>query len=101
MTPSFQSNTDANSALNPQSPAAARTPLEEELVNLWQRLLEVPEIGIHDDFFDLGGHSLLAIEIRGQIRKTLSAPHIRVDLLDTPTVASMASSIMAQLTKPA
>jgi hypothetical protein len=32
--------------------------LERQLVNIWQKVLEVDQIGIHDNFFDIGGHSL-------------------------------------------
>ncbi len=70
---------------------------QEELIRLWQELLETPSIELSDDFFELGGHSLLSIELRAQLRKKLNAPRLRVDLLETPTVASMAESIARQL----
>jgi len=38
-----------------------RTPVEETMAGLWQELLGVARVGIHDDFFELGGHSMLAI----------------------------------------
>ena len=76
---------------------APNNPLEQELARIWQDILEVPDIGVHDDFFDLGGHSLLAIEVRAQLRKKLNAPQLRVDLLDTPTIASLSESIFRQL----
>jgi hypothetical protein len=75
----------------------SRNPLEAELTSIWQDVLELPEVGIHDDFFDLGGHSLLAIELRARVRKALSAPLLQVDLLNTPTIASMAESIFSKL----
>jgi len=39
------------------------TPIEEELVSLWEEFLDVERIGINDNFIELGGHSLLANRI--------------------------------------
>jgi surfactin synthase thioesterase subunit/aryl carrier-like protein len=41
----------------------ARTPLESQLVEIWEELLGVSPIGVHDDFFELGGDSLLAMRL--------------------------------------
>ena len=34
-----------------------------QLIDLWQELLNVPRVGIHDDFFALGGNSLVAMRM--------------------------------------
>ena len=36
---------------------AARTDVAQELAELWQRLLGVENVGVHDDFFHIGGNS--------------------------------------------
>src|SRR5262249_20838946 len=46
-----------------------RTPLEHDLVALWQELLGVSPIGVRDNFFDRGGHSLLAVKLVDQIAR--------------------------------
>src|SRR6185312_15406307 len=40
---------------------APRTDTERALAAIWTELLEVPNVGVNDDFFDLGGQSLMAI----------------------------------------
>ncbi len=40
-----------------------RNELEEKIVELWQKVLEIEQIGINDSFFELGGHSIKAIQI--------------------------------------
>jgi len=40
---------------------APRNEDEEILVILWQNLLDVDKVGIHDNFFDLGGASVQSI----------------------------------------
>lgn len=51
--------------------APARTTLEEKLVEIWQEVLQMGRIGIHDDFFELGGHSLLAMKMKTRIESAL------------------------------
>src|SRR5262249_42304762 len=42
---------------------AARTPMEELLTGIWEEVLHVERIGVHDDFFELGGNSLSATRV--------------------------------------
>jgi amino acid adenylation domain-containing protein/non-ribosomal peptide synthase protein (TIGR01720 family) len=41
---------------------APRTPIEQQLINIWTQVLGIESIGIHDNFFRLGGDSILAIQ---------------------------------------
>ncbi|GHG84274.1 non-ribosomal peptide synthetase [Comamonas sp. JC664] len=42
---------------------APRTKVEEALCAIWSEVLEVPRVGIHDNFFALGGDSILSIQV--------------------------------------
>jgi FkbH-like protein len=52
----------------PALSAPPRTPLERELAELWAGLLNLPEVGVHDNFFEMGGHSLLAVQLLSRVR---------------------------------
>jgi thioesterase domain-containing protein len=72
-----------------------RTPLERELAEMWQELLGVERVGIHDDFFERGGHSLLATQFAAWVhgRFEVELP-VRV-FFDGPTVAQVAVTLDA------
>jgi amino acid adenylation domain-containing protein len=52
---------------------APRTKSEESLAVIWQDLLGLERVGIHDNFIELGGHSLLALRAISRIREDLGA----------------------------
>ena len=66
---------------------------EKQLVTIWQNLLDVDDISIHDNFFQLGGHSLLAIRLFAQINRQFDVKLPVSRLLDSPTVEQLAQLI--------
>ena len=44
-----------------------RSEIEGKLGQIWEAILDLRPIGVHDDFFELGGHSLLAMQIIAKI----------------------------------
>ncbi|QJB31967.1 non-ribosomal peptide synthase/polyketide synthase [Chitinophaga oryzae] len=82
-------------ALSENAYVAPRNETEEILAEIWQQLLEVEQVGIHDDFFALGGHSLLSIRLIAAIRRKLGKEIALSNIFDAPTVAALAASLMA------
>ncbi len=53
----------------PTAYVAPQSELESQLATVWQELLGIAPIGIHDDFFQLGGDSVQAIQIIAALGK--------------------------------
>ena len=45
-----------------------RTPIEEQLVGLFEDVLNLGRVGVCDNFFEIGGHSILATQIVSRVR---------------------------------
>jgi acyl carrier protein len=74
-------------------PAASRNPTEKTTADIWEAVLGVDQVGIHDNFADLGGNSLLAVQI---VSRVYDEFHIELPLRlmwEAPTVAALAQHI--------
>jgi amino acid adenylation domain-containing protein/FkbM family methyltransferase len=72
---------------------APRTETERALAAIWTELLQVPNVGVHDDFFDLGGQSLMAIRAVAQIRDAFSVDISLRNMFEQPTLGGLAELI--------
>ncbi|BCJ69193.1 non-ribosomal peptide synthetase [Polymorphospora rubra] len=70
-------------------------PTTASIRRIWQRVLDLPGIGVHDAFLDLGGTSLLAARIQADLRADLGVELPLHDLLANPTVAALAPRVEA------
>jgi len=69
---------------------APRDICELRLARIWEELLGVEPVGIHDDFFAMGGHSLLAVRLMARIRGELGRDLPLTVLFQCPTVERLA-----------
>jgi len=70
--------------------APPRDELEEQLIQLWEELLEVSPIGINNDFFQIGGHSLLAARMIARVETIFSQRLDLGALSQATTIADLA-----------
>ena len=73
--------------------AASQNILEQQLVQIWEEVLDVRPIGIYDSFFDLGGHSLGATRLVSKVIKQFQLELPLQSLFQSPTIAAMVAII--------
>jgi len=66
-----------------------KSELEQTIVNIWQELLNVPRVGLDDNFFDLGGHSLLIVQAHQRLRQALARDLHITDMFRFPTIRAL------------
>jgi surfactin family lipopeptide synthetase C len=80
---------------------APRDALEKRLVGIWEEVLGVERVGVHDDFFELGGHSLLATQVVSRVREAFGVEIPLRSLFYETTVARLAVRITQRQIKEA
>jgi hypothetical protein len=62
---------------------------------IWRTVLQVPQVGLHDNFFDLGGYSFLLLRVLAEVRQRFPAARqiTMVSLFEHPTVQALARLI--------
>ena len=66
--------------------------IEAKILTVWQAVIGVPRIGLHDRLFSLGTDSLQVFRIAAQLDKEGIAVSAR-DLMKNPTIAILAQGL--------
>lgn len=74
---------------------APRNEVEAQLVKIWSEILNLPQIGIKDNFFALGGDSLKALHLISKIEQHFGKEIPLATLLSNPVIADLATVIQA------
>lgn len=78
----------------PRDVVLPRTPLEQQIADIFALLLGVQRVGVHESFFDLGGHSLLAAKLLSRIDNTVGVKLSLQRVFEAPTVEGLACAIL-------
>ena len=73
-----------------------RTEMETSLAEIWQQVLHVDKVGIHDNFFDLGGNSLRLAEVNQKVCELLKKEIALIEMFGHPTISSLAEHLTPQ-----
>jgi len=69
---------------------------EQTIAEIWQQVLGIEKVGIHDNFFDLGGHSLLVAKVIAPLRSAFQVEFPMGSLFERPTVHLLSKMILEE-----
>jgi len=70
-----------------------RNEVERIITDIWQDVLGVQRIGIHDNFFDLGGQSILLLKVQRKMQDAFQHEISLIDLFKYPTINLLAERL--------
>jgi acyl-coenzyme A synthetase/AMP-(fatty) acid ligase/acyl carrier protein len=72
---------------------APQSEVERIIAEVWQQVLRIEQVGMHDNFFDLGGHSLLLIQIHNKFQELFKKEIPITDIFRYPTIKTLADHL--------
>ena len=72
------------------------TQVESKIAAIWQEVLQVNKVGIHDNFFDLGGHSLLVVQVHSQLQEIVPNQISMLEMFMYPTIHALAQKLTTE-----
>ena len=76
---------------------APESELEKSIAEIWQSLLGMDAVGVHDNLFELGGDSLLGIQLLSRVRTAFGVDMHPAEFFRSPTVAGLAELVETKL----
>jgi amino acid adenylation domain-containing protein len=67
-----------------------RSEAERTVAAIWQEVLGLDRVSVHDNFFDSGGHSLLAVRAHHRYRAAFGKDFPLIALFENPTIEALA-----------
>jgi len=67
-----------------------RSEAERTVAAIWQEVLGLDRVSVHDNFFDSGGHSLLAVRAYHRYRAAFGKDFPLIALFENPTIEALA-----------
>jgi amino acid adenylation domain-containing protein len=75
---------------------APRNEIERKVAAIWQALLGIEQLGVHDNFIELGGDSLIAVQMLSRLKNIFSVEISLRALFEAPTIAELALVVVMQ-----
>ena len=96
-----QTRNDVDTAVLAGSRKASGEPpandVEAVLAEIWNSVLGIEQIGIHDNFSQLGGHSLLAMQVVAKIRSAYQTNFTLREFFEAPTIAQLGAAVRTRI----
>jgi amino acid adenylation domain-containing protein len=72
---------------------APETELELTIARVWQEMLGLDKVGVHDNFFDLGANSLMVVQVSSLLKDEIGREISVVDLFKYPSIRMLAEHL--------
>jgi len=77
----------------PSTSALPQTGAEQDIARIWRETLEIPQVGLADNFFDLGGNSLSLARVHVRLREHFKTDLPITALFEFTTVSALAKHL--------
>jgi acyl carrier protein len=92
---------DPGQFLDERNLVAPETVTEKVIADIWAEVLDLPQVGVGDNFFVLGGDSLISLQVTARVNAAFSVELSPRDVLVARTVRGLADiveeRVLAQL----